>query len=146
MPGPRTSGIDSAKYPRAATHPAKTPSVHLTSAPILNDLVCAAAIRLLSFEASANLASTALQAGSRLAATPPRRQHDLAAGRHPCTSVRQEPTAGEAVCAPATREAAELAELVEDPLYSAARADWTGSPRDRGIATVAGIVALHRPE
>lgn len=38
----------------------------------------------------------------------------------------------------------ELADLVEDPLHSDVRADSTGSPRDRTIATIAEIVALYR--
>ncbi len=62
----RVPAASTAPSPRARrlTLP-QTPSVHVTSAPILNGLLCAAAILIVSFEASANLAGAALQARSR---------------------------------------------------------------------------------
>ncbi|MER6416935.1 carboxymuconolactone decarboxylase family protein [Streptomyces humidus] len=53
--------------------------------------------------------------------------------------------------APSPREMARafppaLTDRVEDPLYSQVWADLTLSPRDRGSATIAAAVALHRPE
>jgi len=40
----------------------------------------------------------------------------------------------------------QLAELVENPLYSDVWADPALSPRDRSIATVAALIALYQPE
>jgi Putative transposase of IS4/5 family (DUF4096) len=48
-----TGGIDSAQFPHAASHPADIPSVYVAPAPILNGLVLAAAILLVSLEARA---------------------------------------------------------------------------------------------
>jgi 4-carboxymuconolactone decarboxylase len=39
-----------------------------------------------------------------------------------------------------------LTELIGNPLYSEVWADPALSPRDRSIATVAALIALHRPE
>ncbi len=39
-----------------------------------------------------------------------------------------------------------LTELIGNPLYSQVWADPALSPRDRSIATVAALIALHRPE
>lgn len=39
-----------------------------------------------------------------------------------------------------------LTQLVEDPLYSDVWSDPALSPRDRSIATLAALIALHRPE
>jgi 4-carboxymuconolactone decarboxylase len=40
----------------------------------------------------------------------------------------------------------QLANLIENPLYSDVWTDPALSPRDRSIATVAALIALYRPE